>query len=203
MSKRSCTKAAPIDGSHQRRTWSGAGSRYEGDPHQFARRDWLGLPLRGSDSRTASVGASRRSSRWLVGPQDPTSRRGLLKSRSDIDCVAGQRVGSPALTSPTMTTPVLTPVRASSRTPRVPSSSLSATNRLRISSAARTARSASSSSIRVEPEHGHHGVADELLDDAPMPLEHSLDGVEVLIEHLAERLGVQRLSERPSTRPGR
>jgi hypothetical protein len=49
---------------------------------------------------------------------------------------------------------------------------------------------------RRQPEHGHHGVADELLDHAAVPLEHLPDGVEVLRLSAAQGLGVERLSER-------
>ena len=46
-----------------------------------------------------------------------------------------------------------------------------------------------------QPEDGHHGVADELLDHAAVPLELAPHRVEVARHHLAERLGVERLAE--------
>ena len=52
--------------------------------------------------------------------------------------------------------------------------------------------------VLVEPgeaEDGHHGVADELLDHATVALELSSHRVEVARHHLAQRLGVERLSE--------
>ena len=46
-----------------------------------------------------------------------------------------------------------------------------------------------------EPEDGHHGVADELLDHAAVALELVAHRVEVARHHLAQRLRVERLAE--------
>ena len=46
-----------------------------------------------------------------------------------------------------------------------------------------------------EPEDGHHGVADELLDHAAVPLQLGPHRVEVARHHLPERLRVERLAE--------
>ena len=64
------------------------------------------------------------------------------------------------------------------------------------SSAARTARSASSSCGDRRAPHGHDRVADELLDGAPVPLDHRAAGVEVAGQELADLLGVAALGER-------
>jgi len=47
-------------------------------------------------------------------------------------------------------------------------------------------------------EHGHHRVADELLDDAAVPLDRSTHRVVPAQEERAQRLGVEALAE-----PGR
>ena len=44
-------------------------------------------------------------------------------------------------------------------------------------------------------EGAHHGVPDELLDRASVPLDRGAHGVEVAVEHLAEDLGVESLPE--------
>ena len=46
-----------------------------------------------------------------------------------------------------------------------------------------------------EPEHGHHGVADELLDRPAVLEEHALGEGEPLRLHAAERLGVELLAD--------
>ena len=46
-----------------------------------------------------------------------------------------------------------------------------------------------------DPEHGHHGVADELLDRALVPFDHLGHLVEVAAHHAAERFRVQPLPE--------
>jgi hypothetical protein len=46
-----------------------------------------------------------------------------------------------------------------------------------------------------QPEHGHHGVADELLDHPAVAFEHRLHLVEVAGQDLADRFGVQRLPQ--------
>jgi hypothetical protein len=46
-----------------------------------------------------------------------------------------------------------------------------------------------------EPEHGHHGVADELGERASVTSEDRLDGLEVLRHDVGQRLGIQALAE--------
>ena len=46
-----------------------------------------------------------------------------------------------------------------------------------------------------DAEHGHHGVADELLDRAAVAFERGTHRVEVAGHHLAHRLGVELLAE--------
>ena len=88
----------------------------------------------------------------------------LLEPRGDVDRVPGhERLASP----PTTTSPVLMPIRASS-----PCAAIAA----RISTAARTARSASSSCEIGNPEDRHDGVPDELLDRAAVALD---DGAQI------------------------
>ncbi len=53
---------------------------------------------------------------------------------------------------------------------------------------------------RRHAEHGHHRVADELLDGAAVPLEHGLHRLEVPPHHAAQQLRVEPLAER--RRPG-
>ncbi|MCZ7587983.1 MAG: hypothetical protein M5U27_03805 [Gaiella sp.] len=50
------------------------------------------------------------------------------------------------------------------------------------------------------PEHGHHRVADELLDGAAVPLEHAARRLVVAVHEGAQRLGVGPLADR--RRPG-
>jgi hypothetical protein len=45
-----------------------------------------------------------------------------------------------------------------------------------------------------DAEDRHHGITDELLDRAAVGLDDSLHPVEIAGEHLAERLGVDRLA---------
>ena len=51
-----------------------------------------------------------------------------------------------------------------------------------------------------DPEHGHHGVADELLYPAAVPLEHPSCGVVVPVHQRSQRLRIRPLSHR--RRPG-
>ncbi len=46
-----------------------------------------------------------------------------------------------------------------------------------------------------QPEDGHHGVADVLLDGAAVADDRSAHHVEVASHHLAQRLGIERLAE--------
>jgi hypothetical protein len=46
-----------------------------------------------------------------------------------------------------------------------------------------------------DPEDGHHGVADELLDGAAVAFDHGRHLVEVAAHHASERLGIQPLAE--------
>ena len=64
------------------------------------------------------------------------------------------------------------------------------------SSAARTARSASSSRTEVGPPHAHDRVADELVDGAAEPFDDLAGPVEVDGEHVADVLGVAALGKR-------
>ena len=50
-----------------------------------------------------------------------------------------------------------------------------------------------------DPEHGHHGVADEFLHRAPVPLEDFARKREVALHHPAQRLGIELLPERRRT----
>ncbi len=50
-----------------------------------------------------------------------------------------------------------------------------------------------------QPEDRHHGVADELLDDAAMALDDRLHALEIAREQRTERLRVERLAERRRT----
>ena len=58
-------------------------------------------------------------------------------------------------------------------------------------SAARMAQCGSSSSRLVEAEHGHHRVADELLDDPAIGLDLLVPPHEVGVDHAADILGVE------------
>jgi hypothetical protein len=51
-----------------------------------------------------------------------------------------------------------------------------------------------------DAEHGHDGVADELLDRATVPLDDLLRNLEVARHHSAQALGVELLTE--LCRPG-
>ena len=68
-------------------------------------------------------------------------------------------------------------------------------NAFRISAAARTARSASSSCTTGIPENGHDGIADEFLDRPLLPLDDSAQFVEVTAHPSPERLRIRRLPE--------
>ena len=73
---------------------------------------------------------------------------------------------------PVTTSPVVTPIRSPSMLRAQASAS-------RISTAARTARNASSSCSDRHAEHGHHGVADELLHGSAVSLDDRLHPLEV------------------------
>ena len=67
-----------------------------------------------------------------------------------------------------------------------PTSSATTGNRSRISAAARTARSASSSCTRGIQQHRHHRIPNELLNRPPMPLDDPPDHLEVPVENAAQ-----------------
>ena len=85
---------------------------------------------------------------------------------------------------PVTTSPVLTPMRTS------------------ISAASRSSGCGAHGAQRVvladgrHAEDGHHGVADELLDRAAVPLDRGARDVEVARHQRAQRLGVEPLAER-------
>ena len=85
----------------------------------------------------------------------------------------------------TIASPVLTPIRTCS-------ASCSSTTQERIASAARTARSGSSS-CAVGTPNGHHGVADELLDRSSVQFEHFTQARVVRGEHGADILRIELL----------
>ena len=88
---------------------------------------------------------------------------------------------------PVTTSPVLTPIR-----PLTPSSGSAS----RISTAARQARSASSSCADRHPEDRHHRVADELLHRPAVRLDDRLHPLEVARQQRPQRLGIRRLPQR-------
>ena len=107
------------------------------------RGDGLGLAL-GVD-RLDGLGADSVADEPVraLAEQDLAGRCRLLEAGGDVDGVA---VRASVCPSPESTSPVLTPVRASIRTPKSrSSSSFSSPRASRMSAAARTARSASSS----------------------------------------------------------
>ena len=134
----------------------------------------LALALASSGGAGSACTGSRDGRVGRRAEQHLARRRRLLEPGRDVDGVAG-REPLVARPSPTITSPVLTPMRVTISTPcSRASSSLSSRARRRISAAARTARSASSSCTAGHAEDGHDRVADELLDGAAVPLEHRL-----------------------------
>ena len=86
----------------------------------------------------------------------------------------------------TTASPVVTAARTATSSPSPRSSSIVS----RIRSAARTARSASSSWAIGRPEHGHDGVADELLDRPAEPLDVGLHALVVRAQRRADVLRI-------------
>ena len=113
----------------------------------------------------------------------PLSGRSLLESRRHVDRVARDEllVGGAV---PTITSPVLTPVRVAIRTPY--SRARSSFTRASLTHLER--RSHCPNRIvfvhRGHAEHSHDRVADELLDRAAVPFERRLHRVEVTPHHM-------------------
>ena len=146
---------------------------------------------------TGSQGSVRRSRARSRGGSSrrrgsPFDRRGRLQPRGRVDDVAGRhrfsapRGGRPRLTS---ASPVVIPIRTCrpSSAPVSPS---------RMASAARTARSGSSSWAYGRAEERHHRVADELLDRAAVALELAAQALVVRRKHRAHVLRVEALGPR-------
>ena len=127
-------------------------------------------------------------SRRTPGPIRISPGRGTCWSR------AARLTASPVAkvdsASSTTTSPASTPTRASR-----PSSSHAST----IASAARIARSASSSCALRDAERGHHRVAGELLDDAPV----LLDALRDAGRSTASRGAARPRDRSPATSAGR
>jgi hypothetical protein len=120
------------------------------------RAERLRLPLR--VDRFDRLGLDRLGHEpvGLLAEQDLAGRRRLLESRRDVDRVArDERLAVPATTSP-----VLTPMRSSS----------SVTDVAHLERGARRAERVVLVNLR-DAEHGHHRVADELLDAGAVALE--------------------------------
>ena len=117
-----------------------------------------------SSGATASTSTARGRAACVSPPIRISPGCGrLLQPRGDVDRVAGdERLAA----SPATTSPVLMPIRA-----RDSSAELASAADSRISTAARTARSASSSCTRGMPNTAIDRVADELLDRAAVALE--------------------------------
>ena len=107
----------------------------------------------------------------------------------------------PPPASPATTSPVLTPVRTAIVTPQSrASSSLSAERRSRISDRSPNRPQRVVLVDDRNPENGHHGVTDELLDDSLVALDDGLHLVEVAAHHASQRLRVELLAERSRSR---
>ena len=133
-------------------------------------------PARTCPSARAARPARRRRRRGRGGSVSPPSRispglGGLLQPGGDVDGVAGdERLAGGA--SPATTSPVFTPVRTASATPRSRSSSLlSAASALAHLAPPRARRAARRPRGLRDAEDRHHRVADELLDGAAVALE--------------------------------
>ena len=117
-----------------------------------------------------------------------------LDARGRVDEVARDHALARRRRASTAASPVSTPARA--RSSGAPTSSPSAeTAATRSSAGAHRALGVVLVCDR-RPPHGHHGVADELLDGAAVELDQPPCGVEVAREELAHLLGVARLGER-------
>ena len=101
------------------------------------------------------------------------------------------------LASPKMTSPVAMPVRTTSRTPQVCSSSVVQGGQGALALGGRLDRSQRVVVVPDrQPEDRHDGVADDLLDRAAVRLEHRAHLVEVAGQDLAQRLRIEPLAER-------
>ena len=133
--------------------------------------------------------------RRVVAPSRISPARGrLFEPLRRVDGIPGdERRRGP---SPVTTSPLLIPTRIRSSAAPSPSSSFSRSTPARISTAARTARSASSSWTLRHAEDGHHRVADELLDGAAVALDRPRIALVPARDQAAQRLGIEAL---PST----
>ena len=131
-----------------------------------------------------------------LADEDPADRRGRLQARGDVDRVAEDRVGTrrsgrraprrcsrpPAARAPCRTAP-RAPRSARPSPPACPS-------------AARTARAGSSSCASGRAEHGHHVVADELVDAAAVALHLVGEARQAALDQRLDGLVVEPLGDR-------
>ncbi len=103
------------------------------------------FPRAGTGS-TGSITTASRTSRYVASPISTSPGAAACSSRAATFTASPVTSAWPAEGSPAITSPVLTPIRGTISTPNsTTSSAFSSVSRLRISAAARTARSASSS----------------------------------------------------------
>ena len=170
------------------------------DVDQSPRAHRLGLALErqrldGLDRRAVPGQAVGQVADEDLAGRAAGSRRAAMLTVSPVTSVW------PVAASPATTSPVLTPMRIRIERPRpARSSSLSPASAARISAAARTARSASSSWTTGYAEHGHHGIADELLDRPAVALEDAPHRREVAGHERPEGLRVEPLAHRRRAR---
>ena len=175
------------------------------------RRKIRSAPARTSSRRQLLTGSllplSENDSSGPARTRSATSRCVSRPSRISPGCAACWRraatlTASPVaivcsvVGSPTTTSPVLIPIRSSSRTPKRSSSS-----RVQPRQRAPHLVGRAHCPERVvlvddrDAEDGHHGVADELLDSAAVPFQHGAHLVEVADHHPPHRLRVHALAE--------
>ena len=161
-------------------------------------RHRLGLALR-VDVGRALVLDRRCSSRTASARRRAPCRGSACCCRRAATLTASPlTISSPraAASRPATTSPVLTPMRRPTSAPwRSRTRSANAPNRAWTASAARTARSGSSSCACGIAEHGQDRVADELLGRPAVSLDLAVDELEELALELADLLGVEPLGE--------
>ena len=158
--------------------------------HRFPHGDGIRLPLRLHRLVFAILDRALRRPVGLLPDEDAVYGRRGLQPRRGVDDVAGAMPSPSAGRAPSETSasPVFTPIRTWS--------SPSSTTHSRIASAARTARSGSSSCATGAAEERNDGVADELLHGTAEVLELSPQPLPVRPQERTDILGIHRFGTR-------